>query len=216
MQKTVIIDYGSGNLRSAAKAFEHASVEEVQVTNDPAALKDASHIVLPGVGAYADCKAGLEAVPGMIEALEDEVINQQKPFLGICVGMQLMATRGREHGETAGFDWIKGEVVEIEPTDVTLKIPHMGWNEVNIESDHPVLSGVPNNSHFYFVHSYFAEPIDKNIIAATTTYGIEFCSAVAFENVVAVQFHPEKSGSVGLKIYENFVQFTRMSTGGLS
>ncbi len=208
MQKTVIIDYGSGNLRSAAKAFEHASVEEVQVTNDPAALKDASHIVLPGVGAYADCKAGLEAVPGMIEALEDEVINQQKPFLGICVGMQLMATRGREHGETAGFDWIKGEVVEIEPTDVTLKIPHMGWNALEFDkAAHPVLQGFEAGMHAYFVHSYhFAAASAENVLASVD-YGGKVTAMVGKDNMIGTQFHPEKSQKFGLAFIENFLKW---------
>ena len=210
----VIIDYGSGNLRSASKALERVKNpnSKVYVTKDPEIVAKADYLILPGVGAFPDCKRGITTLPGMIDAIKENVLSRGRPFLGICVGMQLMATVGYEHGETEGFGWLPGEVKRI---DTNLKIPHMGWNEVNIVSDHPVLSGVPNNSHFYFVHSYFAQPTDKDMIAATTIYGIEFCSAVAYENVVAVQFHPEKSGTTGLKIYENFVQFTKMSMDDL-
>ena len=208
MPKTVIIDYGSGNLRSAAKAFEHASVEEVLVSNDPAALQDASHIVLPGVGAFADCKAGLEAVPGMIAALEEQVIKQKKPFLGICVGMQLMATRGLEHGETAGFNWIEGEVVEIKPAEATLKIPHMGWNALEFgKGAHPVLQGFEAGVHAYFVHSYhFAAANSANVLAGVD-YGGKVTAMVGRDNMIGTQFHPEKSQQFGLAFIENFLKW---------
>ncbi|MGE4014121.1 MAG: imidazole glycerol phosphate synthase subunit HisH, partial [Alphaproteobacteria bacterium] len=154
-----IIDYGSGNLRSAAKAFERAAREHdldrpIAVTADAKALAAATHIVLPGVGAFADCLRGVTALPGMREALEDQVIRQGKPFLGICVGMQLMAERGLEHGVHAGFGWLQGEVKRIEPTDASLKIPHMGWNDLIVAQPHPVLDGIVSGTHAYFVHSY--------------------------------------------------------------
>jgi len=210
--KTVIIDYGSGNLRSVAKAFEHASVEDVLVTNDPADLAAASHIVLPGVGAYADCKAGLLAVPGMIEALTEQVIDQKKPFLGICVGMQLMATFGREHGETAGFDWIAGEVVEIAPKvlsgDASLKIPHMGWNELNFKkSPHPVLAGFEPGAHAYFVHSYYFAATHAEHVLASVEYGGTVTAMIGRDNMIGTQFHPEKSQHFGLAFIENFLKW---------
>ena len=205
---TVIIDYGSGNLRSVAKAFEHARVEDVLVSNDPAALKDASHIVLPGVGAFADCKAGLEAVLGMIEALEEQVINAKKPFLGICVGMQLMATLGREHGETAGFDWIGGEVVEIKPNDATLKIPHMGWNALEFDAGvHPVLQGFETGVHAYFVHSYHFAAANSENVLASVDYGGKVMAIVGRDNMIGTQFHPEKSQQFGLAFIENFLKW---------
>jgi imidazole glycerol-phosphate synthase subunit HisH len=207
--KTVIIDYGSGNLRSVAKAFEHASVENVLVTNDPAELSSASHIVLPGVGAFADCKLGLQALPGMIEALNTQVIENKKPFLGICVGMQLMATLGREHGETAGFDWITGEVVEIAPSDATLKIPHMGWNALNFDPKaHPVLSGFEAGTHAYFVHSYYFAAANPDTVLARVDYGGPVTAMIGRDNIIGTQFHPEKSQHFGLAFIENFLKWS--------
>jgi glutamine amidotransferase len=208
--KTVIVDYGSGNLRSAAKAFARmAENGEVEVSGDPAALAGASHIVLPGVGAFGDCKAGLAAVPGMIEALNAQVIEGGKPFLGICVGMQLLATTGREHGTHDGLNWIAGEVVALEPADPGLKIPHMGWNELMFEPGaHPLLAGISPGDHAYFVHSYGLEPADKSRILATVDYGGPVTAMVGRDNIAGTQFHPEKSQRTGLTLIANFLRWT--------
>ncbi len=208
MKKTIIIDYGSGNLRSVAKAFEHASVEDVQVTNNPAELATASHIVLPGVGAFADCKAGLAALPGMIDALNEQVIEQKKPFLGICVGMQLMASLGKEHGETAGLDWIAGEVIEIKPSDKSLKIPHMGWNALEFKPGvHPVLKGFETGTHAYFVHSYYFAAANADQVLANVEYGGTVTAVVGRDNMIGTQFHPEKSQHFVLAFIENFLNW---------
>jgi len=206
-----IVDYGSGNLRSAAKAFERAVAEAgaattVTVTADADAVAQADRVVLPGVGAFADCKAGLQAVDGMLEAITQAVHEKGRPFLGICVGMQLMASRGLEHGETPGFDWIAGEVAAIQPSDKTLKIPHMGWNQLSFpEPRHPVFAGIEAGAHAYFVHSYAfacANPADQ---LASTDYGGPLSAAVGRANLVGTQFHPEKSQATGLKLIENFL-----------
>ncbi len=208
-----IIDYGSGNLRSAAKAFERAQAEAgldlgVAVTCKPEDLKKASHIVLPGVGAFADCRQGLDSLPGMTEALEDQVIGGGKPFLGICVGMQLMATMGREHGDTPGLNWIKGEVVPLRLSDKTLKIPHMGWNNLNFQaSPHPLFEGIPEGAHVYFVHSYGFSAADPADILADVDYGGPTTAAIGRGNFVGTQFHPEKSQAVGLKLITNFLNW---------
>ena len=207
--KIAVIDYQAGNIRSVEKALTQSGAEAV-VSSIPGVIESCDGVVFPGQGACDSSMLNLRA--HSLDGLILELISDEKPFLGVCLGLQLLL-QNSEEGDEECLGLIPGTVKRFPQGN---KIPHIGWNEVNIGSDHPVLSGVPNNSHFYFVHSYFAEPTDKNIIAATTTYGIEFCSAVAFDNVVAVQFHPEKSGSVGLKIYENFVQFTRMYMGGLS
>jgi glutamine amidotransferase len=202
---TVIIDYGSGNLRSAAKAFERAAgVGKVTVTGDAAALKTADRIVLPGVGAFGDCAAGLRALPGMIDALNENVMAKGKPFLGICVGMQLMATRGLEHGKHDGLGWIAGEV---RPLDVgALKVPHMGWNDLSLAvADHPVFAGINNGDHVYFVHSYQLVPKRDTDVIARVDYGGPVTAAVGRGNIVGTQFHPEKSQAVGLKLIENFL-----------
>ena len=211
---TVIIDYGSGNLRSAEKAFERASTgipgAEVKVSADPGDVMAASRIVLPGVGAFRDCRDGLSAIPGMWEALEDQVSNRAKPFLGICVGMQLMATTGLEHGETPGFDWIPGKVVPIKPDDKSLKIPQMGWNTLDVRHDHPVLAGIPTGPdgwHGYFVHSYHLQAANDEDLLATTDYGGPVSAMVARGNMVGTQFHPEKSQKLGLKLIENFLRW---------
>ena len=208
----VLIDYGSGNLQSAAKAFERAVAETgmtspVEVTGDAAALSKASHVVLPGVGAFGDCRAGLDALPGMAEALENEVRVKGKPFLGICVGMQLMAQRGLEHGTHDGLGWILGEVHALEPNDKTLKIPHMGWNQLDITQPHPVLDGIRSGAHFYFVHGYGMVCAEKEHILATTDYGGPVTAMVAHDNLVGTQFHPEKSQQVGLALIANFLRW---------
>jgi imidazole glycerol-phosphate synthase subunit HisH len=210
-----IIDYGSGNLHSAAKAFERAAAEaetghSIRVTSDPGVVRDAERIVLPGVGAYADCWAGLNAVEGMHEALLDNVQRERKPFLGICVGMQLLSERGYEHGVTEGLGWIKGEVRIIEPDDSALKIPHMGWNTLNVLSDHPLLKGIPAGRegwHAYFVHSYGLMNAERGELVAETEYGGPVTAIVAKDNVAGTQFHPEKSQKLGLKLIANFLQW---------
>lgn len=210
--KTVIIDYGSGNLRSAAKAFERAAREadlamDISVSGDAEDVRTADRVVLPGVGAFADCRRGLLAVAGMGEALQEAVIDRARPFLGICVGMQLMATRGLEHGTHDGLGWIAGDVVPIEPSDPALKVPHMGWNELQVTNAHPVLADLPV-SHAYFVHSYHLQAADPASVIATTDYGQTLTAAVARDNLVGTQFHPEKSQALGLALIRNFLQWT--------
>ena len=210
-----IIDYGSGNLHSAAKAFERAGREmgsplAINVTAEPEEVLAADRVVLPGVGAFADCKAGLAAIPGMIDALEDVVLERGKPFLGICVGLQLMASRGLEHGVTQGLDWITGEVRAIEPEDATLKIPHMGWNTLDQKSEHALLDGIPTGAdglHAYFVHSYHFVPADAADLIATTDYGGAVTALVARDNLAGSQFHPEKSQKLGLALIANFLSW---------
>ena len=207
-----IIDYGSGNLRSAAKAFERAASEagldtNIQVTSDPRVVMKASHIVLPGVGAFADCRAGLYAVPGMVAVLEREVIERGKPFMGICVGMQLMATRGLEHGVHAGLDWIKGDIVRVVPEDSALKVPQMGWNALADLAPHPVLDGIERGSHAYFVHSYKLNASDPKTVLADVDYGGKVSAVVGRDNLVGTQFHPEKSQQTGLRLIENFLNW---------
>jgi glutamine amidotransferase len=208
-----IIDYGSGNLHSAAKAFERAAREaasrlSVKVTAKPEDVAAAERIVLPGVGAFADCKRGLESVPGMVEALTDAVQENGKPFLGICVGLQLMATRGLEHGVTTGLDWIGGEVRAIEPDDPDLKIPHMGWNTLRVAHDHALIDGIPTGEtgmHAYFVHSYHFVPLEEDRLVASTDYGGRITALVAKDNMAGTQFHPEKSQKLGLALIANFL-----------
>ena len=210
-----IIDYGSGNLHSAAKAFERAAREaglneSILVTSDPEAVRDADRVVLPGVGAFADCRRGLDAVPGMVEALTDTVRREGRPFFGVCVGMQLMATRGLEYEATAGLDWIGGDVRPIRPDDPSLKIPHMGWNTLDVRRDHPVLDGIdtgPDGLHAYFVHSYALEPVDPGNVVAVSSYGGPVTAVVAKDNLVGTQFHPEKSQRLGLKLIANFLRW---------
>jgi glutamine amidotransferase len=209
--RAVIIDYGSGNLRSAAKAFERAareggSLAAISVTARPDDLTGASHIVLPGVGAFADCMRGLRALPGMVEALNREVRARGKPFLGICVGMQLMAERGLEYCTHAGLGWIKGDVQKLAPADAALKIPHMGWNELIVDQPrHPVLAGIATNDHAYFVHSYELKAREKSDVAAHTQYGGDVVAVVARDNIAGTQFHPEKSQAAGLRLIANFL-----------
>ena len=206
---TVIIDYGSGNLRSAEKAFQRMSVETgggaVVVTSDPDVVARADRIVFPGVGAFADCRAGLMAIDGMFEAMDTRV-HQGAPFLGICVGMQLMATRGLEHGETPGFDWIHGDVVRLAPNDPALKVPHMGWNELTV-GEHPVLAGIETGDHAYFVHSYHLRPRNPEQRLAHTAHGEMIAAVVGRGNMVGTQFHPEKSQRTGLRLIANFLRW---------
>jgi glutamine amidotransferase len=209
--QVAIIDYGSGNLRSAAKAFERAGRDaglsaDVLVTSDPDAVRKAGRIVLPGVGAFGDCRAGLDAIPGMVEALEEAVRKDAKPFFGICVGMQLMAERGLEHGSHDGFGWLKGNVVKIEPSDSSLKIPHMGWNELEIVNPHPLLADMPA-SHAYFVHSYAFAVAEPETLVARVGYGGPVTAMVAKDNMVGTQFHPEKSQALGLALIGNFLKW---------
>jgi glutamine amidotransferase len=208
-----IVDYGSGNLHSAYKAVERAAAEQgvhVIVTSDPDVVRGADRIVLPGVGAFADCRRGLDNVTGMVEALEDSVIKGGKPFLGICVGMQLLASRGLEHGVAQGLNWIPGEVVEIKPTSPVLKVPHMGWNTLEARRLHPLLKDIPvgeNGLHAYFVHSYHLKTADPAHIVATTEYGSELTAMVGRDNIVGTQFHPEKSQKLGLALIANFLRW---------
>ena len=212
---TAIIDYGSGNLHSAQKAFEraareHALTDAITVTSDPDMIRRAERIVLPGVGAFADCCAGLQALQGLDAAIREAVIDRGRPFLGICVGMQLMASRGLEHGESAGLDWIGGDVVAIEPDDPALKIPHMGWNTLNLARAHPVFDGVATGErglHAYFVHSFHFLPADPAHVLAHTDYGAPLTAAVARDNLVGVQFHPEKSQRLGLALIANYLRW---------
>ncbi len=211
---TAIIDYGSGNLRSAAKAFERAASESgigdpVTVTSRPEAVAAADRLVLPGVGAFADCRRGLAAVPGLEEALREAVIGRGRPFLGICVGMQLMASCGREFETVEGLGWVAGEVVAIAPSDLSLKIPHMGWNELLTAgfpgATHPVLAGLGPGTHAYFVHSYHLRPADPAHLLAVTEYGGRLAAVVGRDNLIGTQFHPEKSQMAGLRLIANFL-----------
>lgn len=212
---TAIVDYGSGNLHSAAKAFEraardHALDETIVVTSDPVQIAQADRIVLPGVGAFADCRRGLDAVPGMVDALDDAVRKGGKPFFGICVGMQLMAERGREYKVTEGLGWIPGEVDRIHPSDPSLKIPHMGWNTLRSLKPHPLLDGIAvgdNGLHAYFVHSYQLRTADRDDLIAEAEYGGPVTAIVGRDNMVGTQFHPEKSQKLGLALIANFLKW---------
>ena len=212
---TVIIDYGSGNLHSAHKAFERAAVEaklkdKIIVSAKPADVEKADRIVLPGVGAFKDCRNGLMAVEGMEEALRAQVIGMGRPFLGICVGMQLMATRGLEHDTTKGLGWIAGDVKPIKPSDPSLKIPHMGWNTITPIAQHALLDGIKtgdNGLHAYFVHSYQMECTLPEDVVATADYGGPVTAMIAYENMVGTQFHPEKSQALGLAFIANFLRW---------
>jgi glutamine amidotransferase len=215
MQRVVIIDYGSGNLHSAAKAFERASREseadaDILVSSKAEDVAAADRIVLPGVGAFADCKRGLAAVPGMIGTLEDAVHRKARPFLGICVGMQLLATRGLEHGMTDGLGWIAGDVQAIAPADPALKVPHMGWNTLDVRRTHALLEGIPTGAdglHAYFVHSYHLVTADPADVVAVTDYAGAVTAMVAKGNIAGTQFHPEKSQTLGLKLIANFLRW---------
>jgi glutamine amidotransferase len=210
--KAVIIDYGSGNLHSAQKAFERAAggSGQIAITSDPDEVRKAERIVLPGVGAFKDCHAGLMAVPGMRETLQEQVIARGKPFLGICVGMQLMATRGLEHDITQGLGWIAGDVKPITPTDSNLKIPHMGWNTLNAKRPHALLDGIAlgeSGLHAYFVHSYQLEAALPEDVIATSDYAGPITAMVGYDNMAGTQFHPEKSQTLGLALIANFLRW---------
>jgi glutamine amidotransferase len=213
--RVAIIDYGSGNLRSATKAFERAAREggtdaEIELTDDAALVASADRIVLPGVGAYADCRRGLDAVPGMVDALTEAVIAKGRPFLGICVGMQLLSTRGLEKTTTNGLGWIPGDVKEIVPADPALKIPQIGWNTIHVKQDHPLFAGIPTGEsglHAYFVHSYQLAAADPALVLATTDYGGPVTAAVGRDNIAGTQFHPEKSQALGLALIANFLRW---------
>ena len=210
--KVALIDYGSGNLRSAAKALQRAADEngialDLKVTDRTEDAIAADRIVLPGVGAFADCYRGLSALDGMVEALHEQVIRRGKPFLGICVGMQLMASIGREYGEHPGLGWIAGAVEKISPQDAGLKIPHMGWNALRLRQKHPVMAGLQDGAHAYFVHSYHLVPQDNAVILADTDYGGRVLAAVGRDNMVGTQFHPEKSQATGLTLLANFLRW---------
>ena len=216
MTETIaIIDYGSGNLRSAAKAFERKAADvgagqQIVVTADATVVKDASRVVLPGVGAFGDCKRGLEAVPGMVDALIGAVCDRKVPFLGICVGMQLMADRGLEYGSHDGFGWIGGDVTSITPSDPDLKIPHMGWNDLHLTpagEAHPVMAGLTHGEHAYFVHSFALDVADESDLLATVDYAGAVTAVVGRGNMVGTQFHPEKSQKTGLQLIENFLKW---------
>ena len=210
-----IVDYGSGNLHSAAKAFERAARESgheqpIVVTSDPKQVAAASRVVLPGVGAFADCRRGLDAISGMVEALNETVLQRGRPFFGICVGMQLMAERGREYQVTPGLGWIAGEVDRITPSDPALKIPHMGWNTLNMLKPHPLLADIPlgpDGLHAYFVHSFELKPAHRSDLVAQADYGGPLTAIVGRDNMVGTQFHPEKSQRLGLKLIANFLKW---------
>ena len=210
-----IVDYGSGNLHSAAKAFERAARDSghdqpILVTRDPETVVRADRVVLPGVGAFADCRRGLDGIPGMIDALETAVRKKGRPFFGICVGMQLMAERGREYQVTPGLGWIAGEVDRIAPSDPNLKVPHMGWNTLNMLKAHPLLADIPlgsNGLHAYFVHSYELKTVQRSDLVAQADYGGPLTAIVGRDNIVGTQFHPEKSQRLGLALIANFLKW---------
>lgn len=216
MQTVAIIDYGSGNLHSAAKAFERAARESenharIIVTCDPAVVRGADRVVLPGVGAFADCRRGLDAVGGMREAMDHAVRHAGRPFLGICVGMQLLAERGLEFTITDGLGWLPGDVAAIRPADPSLKIPHMGWNALSLLRPHALLAGCPTGPeglHAYFVHSFHLLTPDRSIVVAETDHGGPVTALVARDNIAGTQFHPEKSQTLGLRLIANFLAWT--------
>jgi glutamine amidotransferase len=213
--RVAIIDYGSGNLRSATKAFERAAREAgvdavIDLTDKAEVVAAADRVVLPGVGAYADCRRGLDAVPGMTEALIDVVEKKARPFLGICVGMQLMSSRGLEKTTTEGLGWIPGDVVEMTPDDPNLKIPQIGWNTLDLKRPHPLFEGIATGAdglHAYFVHSYHLAAQNPEDVIATTGYGGPLTAFVGRDNMAGAQFHPEKSQKLGLALIANFLRW---------
>ncbi|HQR88995.1 MAG: imidazole glycerol phosphate synthase subunit HisH [Caulobacter sp. 12-67-6] len=211
MQTVALIDYGSGNLRSAEKALREAArrrgiAADIVVTAEPSLVAAADRVVLPGVGAFASCRAGLDA-SGVYEAMNQAVHGRGVPFLGICVGHQLLATRGLEFGVTPGLDWIPGEVRKLAPSDPSLTIPHMGWNAIQLTRDHPLFQGVENGAHMYYANSFALTPTDPADVLATTDHGGPFTAAVVKDNVAGVQFHPEKSQAAGLSLLANFLEW---------
>lgn len=209
---TVLVDYDSGNLHSAEKAFQRMSVEvgggDILVTSRPEDVARADRIVLPGDGAFPACREALGAFGGLFEALEEAVIAKGRPFLGICVGMQMLASRGHEYRETAGFGWIPGDVVRIEPADRSLKVPHMGWNDLIMDRPHPVLDGIATGDHAYFVHSFHFRVADPAHRLAFCDYGGEITAIIGRDNILGTQFHPEKSQAAGLRLIGNFLRWT--------
>ncbi|WP_281968076.1 imidazole glycerol phosphate synthase subunit HisH [Roseovarius nanhaiticus] len=210
-QKTVIVDYESGNLHSAEKAFQRMAREtdtgEVLVTSDPATVRHADRVVLPGDGAFAACRAELYDHRGLFEAMREAVMDRARPFMGICIGMQMLATRGLEHGETDGFDWIGGTVEAITPSDPALKVPHMGWNDLVLDAAHPVFEGIETGQHAYFVHSYQFKVTDPAHLLAHVDYGGQVTAVVGRDNMIGTQFHPEKSQATGLRMISNFLRW---------
>jgi glutamine amidotransferase len=212
MATVALIDYGSGNLRSAEKALARAAAEsgtgqEILVTSDSSRVAAAERIVLPGVGAFADCMRGVSSIPGMIEALEDAVLKRGVPFLGICVGMQLLAEVGREHGDHKGLGWIGGDVVRLEPAEPHLKVPHMGWNALSLLQPHGLFEGMDDGTDVYFVHSYYIRPRDPSHILATTEYAGSIPAIIGRDNIAGTQFHPEKSQEAGLAFLKRFLKW---------
>lgn len=211
MSLTVIVDYESGNLHSAEKAFQRMAAETgagaVLVSSRPEDVARADRIVLPGDGAFPACRAALSGATELFEAMEEAVTLRARPFLGICVGMQMLATRGLEYRETPGFDWIGGDVVRIDPADRRLKVPHMGWNDLVIDRPHPVLAGIGTGDHAYFVHSYHFRVADPGHLVAHCDYGGPITAIVGRDNILGTQFHPEKSQAFGLKLLENFLRW---------
>ena len=209
-EQTVIVDYDSGNLHSAEKAFARAAAAvggEILVTSDPEQVLKADRVVLPGVGAFGDCAAGLRAADGLWDAVEHRVIKDGRPFFGICVGMQLMASVGRERGDHRGFGWVPGDVVQIERAGPEIKIPHMGWNRLINVAQHPVLDALPDDAHAYFVHSYHVRPEDPSHILAEAEHGVRFAGAIGRDNLFGTQFHPEKSQEVGQMLIRAFLEW---------
>jgi glutamine amidotransferase len=205
--KIVIIDYGSGNLQSVYNALELVKTpsHSITISNNPNDLKSATHIILPGVGAFGDCISSLKEIDGMVEELQIQVLKNKKPFLGICVGMQLLADFGFEYGKHSGLGFIEGNVVEIDNCNNTLKVPHIGWNNILIKKTHPILDGIKDEEHFYFVHSFHFVAKDQNDVLATVDYGSPLTAILAQDNIIATQFHPEKSSDAGLKLLKNFI-----------
>lgn len=205
--KVVIIDYGSGNLQSVFNALEMVKTPShtIQISNNPEDLKSATHIILPGVGAFGDCISNLKAIKGMVEELQIQILKNKKPFLGICVGMQLLADFGFEYGKHSGLGFISGNVIEIDNQNNSLKVPHIGWNNISIHKHHPILDGIQDGEHFYFVHSFHFVPKNQSNIIATVNYGSDLTAIISKDNIVATQFHPEKSADAGLRILKNFI-----------
>jgi glutamine amidotransferase len=208
---TVLVDYDSGNLHSAEKAFQRmaSAVDggDILVSSRPEDVARADRVVLPGDGAFPACRRALDAHGGLFEAIEQAVRQHGRPFLGICVGMQMMATWGREYSDTAGFDWVGGDVVKIEPSDSKLKVPHMGWNDLIIDRQHPVLEGIATGDHAYFVHSYHFRVADPAHLLAHCDYAGPITAIIGTENMVGTQFHPEKSQAAGLRLIGNFLKW---------
>ena len=209
---TALVDYDSGNLHSAEKAFQRMTTEvgggDILVTSKPEDVARADRIVLPGDGAFPACRAALGSYGGLFEAIEEAVIRKARPFLGICVGMQMLATRGHEYRPTEGFGWIPGEVVKIEPEDPGLKVPHMGWNDLIVEQAHPVLDGIATGDHAYFVHSWHFRTADPTHRLAFCDYGGPITAIVGRDTILGTQFHPEKSQAAGLRLIANFLRWT--------